>query len=94
MQLQIIIACAAVVIYLLWRLDQLRDRVRRLELESPLREVITVRVQLQREFFSEALKLSDEEIDRAPGMVGRWGRLRRSAAPASNRAVNSTLRSP
>jgi len=76
MQLQIIIACAAIIIYLQWRLDQLRDRTRRLESESPLREVMTVRVQLRREFFSEALKLPNEEIDRSAGMVGGiWLRL-------------------
>ena len=73
----VFVACLAMVIlYLGWRIGQLRDRVRRLEFEGPLREVITVSVELRPEFFSEALKLPREEISRSSEMVRAiWLRL-------------------
>jgi hypothetical protein len=70
------LACGLLIsFYLFWRIDQLHHRLRRVESDGLLREVITVSVQLSREYFSEALKLSDEEIDGSPQAV-RGMRLR------------------
>src|SRR5258708_38874439 len=70
MGVDIFLACWLIMtLYLFWRIGQL-------ERDSPLREVMTVSVQLRREYFSEALKLSDEEIDGSPQAVrGIWLRL-------------------
>jgi hypothetical protein len=70
------LACGLLIsFYLFWPIDQLHHRLRRVESDGLLREVITVSVQLSREYFSEALKLSDEEIDGSPQAV-RGMRLR------------------
>jgi len=76
-RVDIFLACGLLVgLYLFWRIDQLHHRLRRVESDSPLREVITVSVQLRREYFSEALKLSDAEIDGSSQAVrGMWLRL-------------------
>jgi hypothetical protein len=76
-RVDIFFACLLLVsFYLFWRIDQLHHRLRQVERDSLLREVMTVSVQLRREYFSEALKLSDEEIDGAPQTVrGIWLRL-------------------
>jgi hypothetical protein len=44
------LACGMLVsLYLFWRIDQLHHRLRRVGSDGPLREVITVSVQLSRE---------------------------------------------
>lgn len=71
--LDILIPCCvafAIFIYLLWYIEsRIRNVARQIALDSPLRKVMTVSVELRREFFMEALKLSDEEIDASPRMV-------------------------
>jgi hypothetical protein len=72
----LILCCVAFAFLVLWYIDrQVRDVTRQIEFDSPLREVIAVNVEIQRKCFSEALKLSDEEIDAAPRIV-RGIRLR------------------
>jgi len=57
------------IFYLLWRIDQLHRRLGDVERDSLLHEVMWVTVQLRREYFLEALGLSDEETDGAPHAV-------------------------
>jgi len=72
----LILCCVAFTILIFWYIDrQIRAVARQIEFDSPLREVIAVNIEIQRKFFSEALRLSDEEIDAAPRIV-RGIRLR------------------
>jgi hypothetical protein len=58
-----------VTLYLFWRISQLQHRLRQVEFDGDLREVVEANVQLRREYFSEALALSDQEIDSSPQRV-------------------------
>jgi hypothetical protein len=62
-------------VYLLHQFERLRNRVHRLEFEPPLREVMTICVELGREFFAEALNLPDDEIDNPEMVRAIWLRL-------------------
>jgi len=62
--------CAAFAIFIFWYIDsRIRGVARQIALDSPLRKVMKMSVELRREFFVEALKLSDEEIDASPRIV-------------------------
>jgi len=66
----LILCCSAFGLFIFWYIDrQMRTVSRQIEFDSPLREVIAANVELQREFLSEALKLSAEEIDGSREMV-------------------------
>ena len=64
------------IFYLLWRIDQLHRRLGDVERDSLLHEVMWVTVQLRREYFSEALNLSEVETDGSREAVrGIWLRI-------------------
>lgn len=48
--------------YLGWWISRLQDRLRQVETDRGLREVVDVAVQLEQKYFSEALRLSSGEI--------------------------------
>jgi hypothetical protein len=58
-----LIVVIGVAVCIIWYFHKLmRVFIRQIEFRSPLREVIKVGIELQNMFFTEALKLSDEEI--------------------------------
>jgi hypothetical protein len=64
----VILCCLA--IFILWYIHrQIRILSQQIEFDSPLREVIAAQVELQNEFLSEALKLSEQEISGATQII-------------------------
>ena len=66
----VVLCCLAFAIFIFWYIKkQMHILTRQIEFDSPLREVIAAQVELRREFLSEVLKLSDEEIEGTPQII-------------------------
>ena len=64
------LSCLGFAIFLFWYLNRgLGQLAQRIALDSPLKEVLNLRVELKRTYFTDALKLAEAEIDGGRGLL-------------------------